>query len=304
MTRKPEVDALGASLLIGFSVLLGLNQALVKVVNAGFSPVFQGGLRSALALPLVLAFALLMKRKLSVTDGSLPWGTLNGVLFCLEFGFLFVALDYTTVARVSLFFYVMPVWVAIGAHFLIPEEPINRNKLAGLGLAIAGIAIALASDLGDAPPNAWIGDLFALVGGFFWACIALLTRIKLSATSSEMNLLYQLSISAVVLTLLAPFLGPIIREPTLLIYAVFTFQVVVVVAVGFVAWFWLLSIYPVSNMASFGLLAPIFGVLFGWLMFGDDLTGGFILAMITVGGGIVLVNKPVNRTPKDEQSSG
>lgn len=297
MARKPEIDALGASLLIGFSVLLGLNQALVKIVNVGFSPVFQGGLRSLLAFPLVFAFALLMKRKLSLTDGSLPWGTLNGLLFCLEFGLLFIALDYTTVARVSLFFYVMPVWVAIGAHFLIPEEPINRNKLAGLGLAIAGIAIALASDLGEAPSTAWIGDLYALAGGFFWACIALLTRLKLSGTSSEMNLLYQLAVSAIVLTLLAPLFGPVIREPTLLIYAVFSFQVIVVVAVGFVAWFWLLSIYPVSNMASFGLLAPIFGVLFGWLMFGDDLTTGFVLAMIAVSGGIVLVNKPIRQPP-------
>ena len=35
-----------SGILVGFSVLLGLNQALVKVVNDGFSPVFQSGFRS------------------------------------------------------------------------------------------------------------------------------------------------------------------------------------------------------------------------------------------------------------------
>ncbi|NKB97242.1 MAG: EamA family transporter [Pseudomonadales bacterium] len=291
MERKDEVDTLGASLLIGFSVLLGLNQALVKVVNDGFSPIFQSGLRSLAALPLVLLFAIAMKRRLSVTDGSLPWGILNGVFFCLEFGLLFVALDYTTVARVSLFFYIMPVWVAIGAHFLIPEEPMNRNKFMGLSTALIGVAIALSTDLGRAPANAWIGDLLALAGGFFWACIALLTRLKLSGSSSEMNLIYQLFVSAIVLCAIAPLAGPIIREPTTLIYSVFAFQVIAVAAFGFLAWFWLLTIYPVSNMSSFGLLSPIFGVFFGWLIFDDDLTLGFMVAMLAVSGGIVLVNK-------------
>ncbi|MDG2278176.1 MAG: DMT family transporter, partial [Pseudomonadales bacterium] len=116
-------------------------------------------------------------------------------------------------------------------------------------------------------------------------------RVKLSRSSSEMNLLYQLFVSAIVLCAVAPFVGPIIRAPTAMIYSVFAFQVVAIAAFGFLAWYWLLSIYPVSNMTSFGLLSPIFGVFFGWLIFDDDLTLGFVVAMLTVGAGIVLVNK-------------
>ena len=291
--RKTEMDALGTSLLVGFSVLLGLNQALVKIVNAGFSPLFQSGLRSVCAFLPVLIFALIMKRHLSLTDGTLRWGFINGLLFCGEFALLFEALDYTTVARVSLFFYVMPVWVALAGHFLIPEEPLNRNKVIGLGLAVIGIAFALGSDLGEAPPDAWIGDLMALIAGMFWAGIALLTRIKLSNTSAEMNLLYQLGVSAIILTGLALLAGEPIREPTPLIYGAFAFQVIFIVCIGFLVWFWILSIYPVSNMASFGLLTPIFGVGFGWYLFDDPLTPAFFVAMVLAGLGIVIVNKPV-----------
>lgn len=286
------MDAFGASLLLGFSVLLGLNQAMVKIVNAGLAPVFQSGLRSALALPLVLGFALIMKRKLSVADGSFRFGVLNGLLFSAEFCLLFIALDYTTVARVSLFFYIMPVWVAIGAHFLIPEEPLHRSKIAGLALALGGVGVAFAGDLGAAPAQAWIGDVLALVGGMFWAGIALLTRTtKLANCSAEMNLLYQLAVSAIVLLAIAPLFGEQVRNFTPLIGLVFTAQIVFVVAIGFLMWFWILSIYPVSNMASFGLLAPIFGVFFGWLIFDDALTPGFIVALALAGAGVVLVNK-------------
>ncbi|MEM7001637.1 MAG: DMT family transporter [Pseudomonadota bacterium] len=289
--RKAHMDATGTSILLGFSILLGLNQALVKVVNDGFAPLFQSGLRSACAIPLVLGFALYARRNLSL-NGSLPWGILNGMFFCLEFGLLFIALDYTTVARASLFFYVMPLWVAIGAHFLVPGENLHRNKMLGLGLAVCGLAIAFSGDLGKASPQAWLGDLLALLAGMFWAGIALLTRTKLQNVSSELNLLYQLVVSAVVLTACAALFGEMIREPTPLIYAIFSFQVVVVVAIGFLVWFWILSIYPVSNMASFSLLAPIFGVLFGWWIFDDALTWAFVGALLLAGAGVYLVNKP------------
>ncbi len=286
------MDALGVSILLGFSVLLGLNQALVKIVNAGLAPVFQSGLRSICAFFPVLIFAWIARRKLSISDGSLPWGLLNGLLFSLEFCLLFLALDYTTVARVSLFFYIMPIWVAIGAHFLIPEEPLNRNKVLGLGVAVAGIALALSGDLGPADDQAWIGDLLALAGGIAWAGIALLTRTTpLASCSSEMNLLYQLFVSAIILTLIAPLFGETVREPTWFIAAVFAFQVVFVVAIGFVVWFWILSIYPVSNMTSFGLLTPIFGVFFGWLIFDDPLTLTFLASVALAGTGIVLINR-------------
>ncbi len=292
--RKAQMDLLGVTILVGFSVLLGLNQALIKIVNDGFSPMFQSGLRSICAFLPVLLFALFMKRRLSVTDGSLGWGIVNGLLFSFEFGLLFVALDYTTVARVSLFFYVMPVWVAVSAHFLIPEEPLNRNKILGLTLSVAGIAIALMGNLGAAGEKAWLGDILALVAGMFWAGIAMVTRLKLHNVSAEMNLLYQLALSAVLLTAISPFIEAPIREPTFEIYGIFAFQVLVIVSAGFLTWFWALSIYPVSNMTSFGLLTPIFGVFFGWLLFNDPITPTLGVALLLAGSGIVLVNRPVN----------
>jgi drug/metabolite transporter (DMT)-like permease len=106
-----------------------------------------------------------------------------------------------------------------------------------------------------------------------------------------MNLLYQLGVSAVVLTLLAPLFGDVIRQPDASIYAVFAFQVLVVVALGFSVWFWVLSIYPVSNMASFSLLAPVAGVFFGAVIFDEEITGLFLVALAMVGSGILLVNK-------------
>lgn len=292
MKRKEHIDSVGATALIAFSLLLGLNQALVKLVNAGFSPVFQAGFRSVCAFVVVLLAALIFRRRLSITDGSLPAGIVSGLLFSGEFYLLFTALDYTTVSRVSMLFYTQPFWVALGAHFLIPGEQLNRRKIMGLGLAIIGIVILLSKPGTEVSSKAFIGDLMCIAAAFFWAAIAFLPRTTaLSKSSPEMLLLYQLAISGVILTAISPLLGNMVRNLTPAIIAIFSFQVLVVVAFGFLLWFWALSVYPVSDMASFGLLAPIFGVFFGWLIFDDEFTLVFMSSLALICSGIFLINK-------------
>ncbi len=105
-----------------------------------------------------------------------------------------------------------------------------------------------------------------------------------------MQLLYQLAISGVLLTFISPFVGDTIRDLNIGIMMIFSFQVVFVASIGFLIWFWALSIYPASDMSSFGLLAPLFGVFFGWLIFDDTLTFRFILALGLVCAGILLNN--------------
>ena len=77
-------------------------------------------------------------------------GIVAGLLFAIEFMFLFSALDLTTVARASIVFYSMPVWLALAAHVLLPGERLTALRSVGLVLAMAGVVIALA-DRGSGP---------------------------------------------------------------------------------------------------------------------------------------------------------
>ena len=129
MEKKNKVDLIGGSVLVLFSMLLGLNQTLVKIVNTGIHPLFQVGLRSILASIPVLLFCYIFKKKLSISDGSLLPGIICGSLFGIEFVFLFYALEYTSVARSSILFYSMPVWLGIAAHFLIKDEELNLKRV-------------------------------------------------------------------------------------------------------------------------------------------------------------------------------
>ncbi len=294
MQRKQHIDLLGGSVLVAFSALMGLNQVLVKMVNAGLQPTFQAGLRSACAIVFILGYAIFTGKKLSIRDGSFWPGMLIGLFFTAEFIMLFQSLEFTSVSRASIMFYSMPFWVACGAHFLIPGERLTRIRIVGLLMAIAGVSLALSDNARPVTDLAWLGDLLSLIGGMFWAGILLVSRTtRLARATPEMILIYQLVVSACLMLAIAPLFGPIIREVTPLIIGIFSFQVIVVVSVGFIAWFWVLSIYPASDMASFGFLAPLFGVLFGWMILDEQITLRFVVALALVCLGIILVNRKV-----------
>ena len=296
--RKDHLDGAGMFMLVGISMMLGMNQAMVKMVNVGMSPIFQAGLRSAAAMiPLVL-YMLLTHKKFSISSDNFLPGIIAGLLFTFEFFLLFQALEYTSVARSAILFYTMPVWVTLGAHFLIPGEKITSARAIGLVLAVCGVFVALSQNQHPASDQALLGDLMALTAATGWAGLALVTKTtKLSKSTPEVQMLYQFAVSAPILLVIAFIDDQTFREMTAYLWVIFTYQVVIVAAFGFVLWFWVLSIYPASKMTSFSFLTPLFGVLFGWIIFNEQLTINIIVALILVGAGIYLVNRKPKLAP-------
>ena len=292
MQRKDGMDAFGAVSLIGFAMLMGFNHVIVKVVNEGLQPVFFSGLRSAGAVLCIWIWMRLRGRRLSIAPGSVPAGLLIGLCFSVEFLMLFIALDLTTVVRAVVLFQSMPVWLAIAAHFLIPGERLGVLKAAGLALCLTGVAVALA-DRGEGGTASLAGDLLAVGAAVAWAGIALCVRLtRMREVAPEMQLFWQVAVSAVLLLAAAPFFGPLIRDLAPIHIAGLGVQIVVIVTAGFIFWLWLLSIYPASGVASFGFLTPVFGVLLGWLLLDEPVGPSLLAALVLVATGLVLINRP------------
>ena len=176
LERKSRIDLLGAVILVVFMAVLGLNQVAVKIVNDGMAPVLQAALRSAAAAPVIFAYCLWRRTPINVSRAILLPGIATGIAFAAEFALLFQAVQYTTVARASVFFYTMPFWVALGAHFLIPGEKLTPIRITGLLLAGLGVVIALSNKNTQAGGFALWGDLMALLAASGWASIALIAR--------------------------------------------------------------------------------------------------------------------------------
>lgn len=290
MDRKTQMDAFGAAALVAFALHLGFNQVVIKVTNGGFGPVFAAGIRSAGAVLVLLLWMRLRGISLSVPREAILPGIVAGALFALEFMCLFTALDFTTVSRASVIFYSMPVWLALSSHVLIPGDRLTGVRSLGFLLAMIGVALALL-DRSDVTASLR-GDLLALTAALCWTGIALCVKITpLSRVPPAQQLLFQVLVSAPIMLLAAAFTGDFIRDLQPIHVAGMAFQIVAVASLGFLAWFWLMSIYPASSVASFSFLSPVFAVILGWLLLGEHVGLQVWVALVLVAAGIFLINR-------------
>lgn len=290
MDRKTQMDAFGAVALIAFALHLGFNQVVIKVTNGGFGPIFAAGIRSGGAVLVLLLWMRLRGISLSVPREAVLPGIVAGALFALEFMCLFTALDFTTVSRASVIFYSMPVWLALSSHVLIPGDRLTGLRSLGFMLAMGGVALALL-DRSDTTASLR-GDLLALTAALCWTGIALCVKITpLSRVPPAQQLLFQVLVSAPILLLAAAVTGDFIRDLQPVHIAGMAFQIIAVASLGFLAWFWLLSIYPASSVASFSFLSPVFAVILGWLLLGEHVGLQVWAALVMVAAGIFLINR-------------
>lgn len=296
MEEKRNLDSTGIILLVVTATIMGSQQAVIKVVNDGLQPVFAAGLRSAGGAVLVLGWMLLRGQRLDFAPGTIRAGLLIGALFSIEFLCLFLALDMTTVIRTSVIFYSMPVWLAISAHFLLPGERLTPLKTFGLVMAFGGVVWAIVDRGGVAGEASLIGDLFALGGALGWMGLVLVARLTpLRRVSSDMQIFWQLLVSTPILMVAALFFGPFLRDLQPVHLWWIGYQMVIVVAAGFLTWFWLLSRYKAAAVASFSFLSPVIGVAAGWFFLDEALSLSLIVKLAMVAVGIVLINRPARR---------
>jgi len=293
--RKPRLDGIAIICLLLCCVVWGLGQVSSKVALAEMPPLTQVALRSLGAAILVLLWARVRRIKLFERDRTLAAGFGAGLLFALEFGCIFVGLQFTTASRMAVFIYLAPFVVALGMPLIARSERLGARQLAGLVAAFAGVTWAFAE--GFQQPSAgerqWIGDALGVLGAVLWGATTLLIRAtRLSQAAAEKTLFYQLAVSGALMALLAGLSAETWPSRlTTLPLAALVFQTVVVCFASYLLWFWLIRHYPATQLSAFTLLTPVFGLIAGAVLLGEPLTTRLIVALATVTIGIAVVHR-------------
>jgi drug/metabolite transporter (DMT)-like permease len=291
-TRHATLTPSALALLLGCCALWGLNQVAAKLALSEIGPLWQAGLRSALAALLVLAWARLKGIPLFERDGSLPGGLLAGGLFAAEFACIFAGLQHTGASRMVVFIYLAPFIVAGGMPYIAHSERLSPRQTAGLVLAFGGVALAFSEGFGTGRQSLW-GDALGLLAAVFWAGTTLSIRAtRLASVSAEKTLLYQLGVSALLLCAGALWMGEALPlHWSLRLTGLFGFQAVVVTFASYLVWFWLVRHYAATTLSAFTLSTPLFGLLAGVALLGEQPTPRLGLALLALAAGMALVHK-------------
>jgi drug/metabolite transporter (DMT)-like permease len=293
--RKRRLDGRAVALLVLCCMLWGLNQVATKVTLAEIPPLMQAAARSLGAALLLTLWARWRGIALWQRDGTAPAGLLAGLLFALEFGCIFVGLQYTAASRMIVFIYLAPFVVALGMPFISRSERLRPLQVAGLAAAFAGVVWAFFEgfERPAAGPRQWLGDALGIAAAVLWGLTTLvLRRSRLSTAAPEKTLLWQLAVSGAALTLGSLAAGEVLAAaPTAASLLPLAFQTVAVTFASYLVWFWLMRHYPATRISAFTLLTPIFGLLAGVLLLGEPVTLRLLLALAAVVAGIAVVNR-------------
>jgi len=297
-STNQHIPMTGVLLLIVVCFLWGGNMVTIKVSNQGVPPILAATVRSILASVLLWAYAKARGDKVFLERRDLKHGAAIGFLFGMDFLFFYFGPVYTDASRAIIFIYTYPLWVALGAHFFLPDDRLTRTKGVGLILALVGLISVFGSRSATLGPLYWLGDLMEIAAAVFWAATTIyIKRFVWNRPISHFQTLFaQLLFSIPVLGaafLLIEWGKPVVLTSPVL--AALAYQTFVVAFFSYLLWFWMIHRFPVSRLTTFTFLAPLFGVILSRLVLGESTSLYLWVGLAMVAAGIYLVNRPEAR---------
>ena len=160
---------IGVLVAILSSACGGMAVAVTRFIVGTLDPVTIGAFRYGLGFLFLLPVACAMRSRWPAPRdwaGVVALGLLFYGLFPMLYG---ASLAATTAAHGALALATLPLLTML-AGAALGIERLSVRKTVGVFAAMAGVAAALATGLGSAPPGAWRGDALMIVGAF---CMAL-----------------------------------------------------------------------------------------------------------------------------------
>lgn len=142
------------------------------LTEAGLHSLWASGLIYLIA---TLGVAVTFRHQLLVglrTSRGLWWLFLAAGMTNANFNW---AVTLTDVARVALLFYLMPVWAALLARWLL-KEPLTLMVAARIGVALAGAAFVFMDPHRSTGTGSWMADALAVAAGMTFAVNTVMLR--------------------------------------------------------------------------------------------------------------------------------
>jgi drug/metabolite transporter (DMT)-like permease len=275
MHPKPDA-AFGWSdvLMLGITVVWGLNFSLIKIALREMSPEGFNGVRLVLTAVLFVILLKLSGQGFRLGRGDLWKLALLGIMGNAFYQVLFIGgLNRTTASNTSFILSISPVIVALlSGVFRI--ERIHWAAWMGIFISMAGLYFVISGNGGfRLSSDSFRGDLMILAGTFLWSVYTVFSKgflermspLKFAAITVSFGSLAYLPFSA----------GAMARIPWSRIsfksWAALAFSALFSLVIGYLIWY--SSVRRVGNArtAVYSNLTPVFTALFASIFLGEAL---------------------------------
>ena len=267
-------------------------------LNDGVPPIAMVALRAVIAAALL--YGLLRLRGRGVPRGMPTWriGLVQG-FFQLSIPFVLFTLAYDNASAgfVGLLVALVPMTTAVGAHFLLPDEPLFLTKAVGLAVAFSGVAFLLLS--GDSGLEA--GGEPLLAAALALGAVASISFAGVYARGradqfDPMELALMQFLVGIVLIGSAMLIWEGIPETisTWGWYLIF-YMAIIGSVLPFLLFFWLLQQVTVTKASLIGYVVPLISLVAGIVLLDEKLQAGIAIGGALILAGVILTDRAERR---------
>ncbi|MFC7700195.1 DMT family transporter [Bradyrhizobium sp. GCM10028915] len=277
----------GVAIALASSSLGGTAAAITRYLVGGADPILLAILRWGIGFLCLLPCALLLGVRWPQRS-DWPAVALLGICFFGVFFILYnIAVSYTTAARASLALATLPLHtMVVGA--ILGVERLTARKITGVGIAVLGVAAALAAGLAQSPPEAWRGELIMTGAVFCMAFYNVLSRPLMQRSSPLGFLTVGMGAGAAVLVL-----ASIVKGSFAALGQFTTAQWIAGIYLGigggalaFILWVMALARATPTRVANTMTVNPIAATLLAALLIGEPITPNLLIGLVAVFAGI------------------
>ena len=260
----------------------------IKIGLRDLPPISFVGIRFLIAIIVLVTVSMGRTRLLPRGRDDYVVLAVTGILmFAVNYTLLFWAELHVSSGLAAVLQATIPIFGMMFAHWMLPEEPLRLQKLAGAIVALGGVTVICGRLLGFNGALAFWGGVAVVVGAASAAFANVLVKARAMQVAPAMLAAWQMIFGIAPLLLLGFALdgNPARFHWTLSSVFCLLYLAVIGSALTFLLLYWLLPRLSVAQLQSISLITPPGAVMLGWLLGGETfpLSSLFGAALVLVG---------------------
>jgi drug/metabolite transporter (DMT)-like permease len=288
--------------LIVLSILWGGAFFFIGVAVDGLPPLTIVFLRVALAALTLLPIVYLLGHRMPPFRLK-DWTPFLGMsIFNNVIPFTAIVLAQTMIASglASVLNAMTPIWTLVLLRLFTTDQPLTANKIIGVVLGFAGVAILMGPDAIAGRDSQIIGVLLVMLATLSYGCSAVWGR-RLRGTPPVVSSAAQLAGSAL---LMIPLVAVIdqpwaLSVPPIDIGLAVVGLAVISTAAAYLIFFHIITVSGTENVMLVTLLIPVSAITLGVVFLDEVLLSRHIIGALTIGAGLIAIDGRLFRRQRE-----
>lgn len=277
---------------VALAVIWGSTWLVIKIGLESFTPLFSAGVRFLIAALTIFLVLRIRSIKLQRDPIAVRLYLFMGLFsFYIPFGLVYWGEQFVNSGLASVLFAVYPFAVAGVSSFLIPEEKVSREKIAGMVFGFSGIILIFWDDFNFNFSNQMLGMLAIVTSALMQSTVV----VAVKKWGNHLNSLSMNFVPMAIAGILFTLSGVLFEDYSynkwdLKGLASIAYLGIFGSVVTFTTYYWILKRINVVLLSLLTFITPIVALMLGWIFYGEQLKPNKYAGSALVCAGILIAN--------------